>query len=1426
MLQSERLSCPVCGEPVTTSVAGLCPRCLLRTDPGGATNPDARQGADDAAGAPSDVASHTLPLSPGEGTPGVVHVPSDDGSSSAQQPSTDGIVPSGPAARLELFEQIGRGGMGVVLRARDPDLRRELAVKVLRDDLRHSPEMVRRFVEEAQIAGQLQHPGIVPIHELGRFDDDRPFFTMKLVKGRTLSQLLAEAKTSDAGKARALSIFEQVCQTVAYAHAHGVIHRDLKPSNVMVGRFGEVQVMDWGLAKVLARGSVSEPSEPSEPETVIATARSLSDSDLSRAGSVLGTPSYMAPEQARGDVDAVDERSDVFALGSILCEILTGFPAFTGRRTVDIQRKAAEGNLKPAWDRLDACGADAELLALARDCLAPERDGRPRDAGVLAARLSAYLAGVQERLRAAEVARGAESARAEEATRTAEVARAQVRAEQRARRLTAALAVAGVGLVAIGGGAAAWFQRQDAHRAATTALLVNNALNEAKRREGEARSLARNDPAGWDAALAEAHRAADLLEQGRASTALRGRVSTVLAELTEQRHEAAERAKLLQVDRKLLDDLDQARNSAFLDLTAVDQGYTEAFLNAGLAVDQSRPDAVGAWVASRPNRAEIAVYLDDWAHIRRYIKLRPDQYHDIDLVAAARVADPDDPWRDRLRAAHNDPTALRSLADNEPDLEEQTARSLHLLAIGLKDEARDLERAIRVLRIALRRFPNHFWINVEMSICMDAKVKAAKSPAERDRWRAEHVRFMTAAIVSRPQSHSVRIALGDLLVSMGRPDEALELYRGATRLVYNGPHPYTRLGLALREQRKIVEAEAAFREALQITPGDSRAHMELGNILRDQGKLDSSVAELRKAVELAPEASIIRFYLGASYAVQGKLDDAIAAYRETFRLERKRNHVGDVPFALAKLYHTVGRPDDALAVLTEALRLKPDSIRAHDYAAEILLSQGRRAEALEHDAEAFRLDPMNDFRGFRLAVLYLAAGDDAGYRRHCLAMLDRYGNMTNGSWASRAGLSCLLSNKPVELKQATQLAKLYLDPSKVLKPGTLEHAWAYMNVALAEYRNGRFDEALELLQAIKAPSKVIRLRTDALLAMSYLALGLEDEGRRRLAECQKILAAGVDAFGKDTAWHEWLLFERFCHEAEALLRRGTAVPADRSAGASAVGVDSARVNTLVQAGRINEAIAEYREAVVRKPDDALAERDLGEFLAGRGKWEDAAKSLERVAELDPADARLWFEIASLHLALGNDAAYRRCCLAMLERFGSKVPLAIGHTVKSCMLSPTPVAFDKVFALAKQEYERARSGSPKAAHHGWWECDWALAQYRAGHFDDAANHCKKCRGAGGLMGLEAECLLAMCYQRLGLKREAARLLSACRATLRSAAERPAGWGQDWVDYLSCELFCREAESLIGDDPARPPGATAPAPPDSGPSANPPAPGNKP
>src|SRR5262249_40937307 len=157
--------------------------------------------------------------------------------------------------------------------------------------------LLRRFVEEAQVGGQLQHPGIVPVYDVGRLDDGRPFIAMKLIHGRTLAALLAERADPKQDLPRLVGVFAQVCQTLAYAHSKGIIHRDLKPGNIMVGAFGEVQVMDWGLAKVLRPQHRTQAFAPAKEASAIRTVRSATQGAESHPGTVLGTPAYMAPEQ-------------------------------------------------------------------------------------------------------------------------------------------------------------------------------------------------------------------------------------------------------------------------------------------------------------------------------------------------------------------------------------------------------------------------------------------------------------------------------------------------------------------------------------------------------------------------------------------------------------------------------------------------------------------------------------------------------------------------------------------------------------------------------------------------------------------------------------------------------------------------------------------------------------------------------------------------------------------------------------------------------------------------------------------------------------------------------------------------------------------------------------------------------------------------
>ena len=221
-----------------------------------------------------------------------------------------------------LLDKLGAGGMGGVFRVEDTALGRQVALKVI-GIVDSSGEFGARLLREAKIIAQLEHPGIVPVHDVGTLPDGRVFYTMKLVQGRRLDQFRDELGRIP----ERLRTFQKICEAVSFAHAHQVLHRDLKPQNIMVGPFGEVLVMDWGLAKLLDAGI----SAPSPSRGIRLEQQPTSDTDPADAetahGAVLGTPGYMAPEQARGEVETLGPRADVYSLGAVLKFLIDG----TGR---------------------------------------------------------------------------------------------------------------------------------------------------------------------------------------------------------------------------------------------------------------------------------------------------------------------------------------------------------------------------------------------------------------------------------------------------------------------------------------------------------------------------------------------------------------------------------------------------------------------------------------------------------------------------------------------------------------------------------------------------------------------------------------------------------------------------------------------------------------------------------------------------------------------------------------------------------------------------------------------------------------------------------------------------------------------------------------------------------------------------------------
>jgi serine/threonine-protein kinase len=312
-----------------------------------------------------------------------------------------------PEERYDVLDVLGTGSMGEVVRVRDKKLERVVAMKTMHDELAKDQTLVARFIEEAQATAQLQHPGVIPLMDLGQMSDGRYFFTMKEVKGRTLNDIILElhensryrkqwSETYDGWSfQRLVGAFRRVCDALAYAHSRGVIHRDLKPENVMLGDFGEVLVLDWGLVKVTGDGEFDDQ---------VVSYRAQEDRFATVDGAVIGTPMYMSPEQALGNA-IVDSRSDVYSLGSLLYEILSGRPPYEGTDYIEIMDKLltqppppllySQEELQQLYARnpymqLSPPPPEA-LVTVCMKAMAREPDDRYQDASQLATAIGAWL---------------------------------------------------------------------------------------------------------------------------------------------------------------------------------------------------------------------------------------------------------------------------------------------------------------------------------------------------------------------------------------------------------------------------------------------------------------------------------------------------------------------------------------------------------------------------------------------------------------------------------------------------------------------------------------------------------------------------------------------------------------------------------------------------------------------------------------------------------------------------------------------------------------------------------------------------------------------------------------------------------------------------------------------------------------------------
>ncbi len=840
----------------------------------------------------------------------LAHVPpaGDPGTTGPYSPHAAGSdsvgAPSEVGRRFRVLRPHAEGGLGKVSVARDEELHREVALKEIKEHHADHPESRARFLVEAEITGGLEHPGIVPVYGLGAYADGRPFYAMRFIKGDSLKDAIQhfhETKGPLNGGPRALELrqllgrFNDVCDAIGYAHSRGVLHRDLKPGNVMLGKYGETLVVDWGLAKPVGR-----PDETHDGEEPTLRPASAGDAAPTQYGQAIGTPAYMSPEQAAGKLDELGPATDVYSLGATLYCLLTGRAPFErGDLGVMLPRVQRGDFPRPRQVRRDVPRA-LEAVCLKAMALRPQdRYATPRD---LAADVEKWLAD-------------------EPTTAYREPWRVRAwRWVKRHRTAVSATAAAAVAVLALGSVLLWSFlsQRWELVRQTTAELDSVRDLRD-QGRFGEARS-----------AMA---RAEHLLTLGDPAG-------------------VAGRARQARKDLEMAAELDEApllasrstRKGGY-EKEAVVRRYRELF--RGYGIDPAVPDPAEAASRIRASdlREQLVVALDFWASW-----LPPRDVEWARLVETAGRADGDQVRRG-LRAAwaQADGQALQRQLEGRDLSSLQPTTSAAIAEVFMQQGS--VSRAEQVLRAVQQVHPNDFYVNHVLYEVLD------ESPAHRDE-ALGFLRTAVAVKPDSPGVHNnlgtllaevgrreeaeaeyrraIRIQddnalahnnLGLLLNGSGRRKEAEAEYRRAIRIEDDLALAHNNLGVLLYYTDRREEAEAEYRRAIQIQDDYAEAHNNLGNLLDDAGRRDEAEAEYRRAIQIQDDLALAHYNLGLLLAKDaGRPEEAEKEYHRAIQI---KDDYAEAHNNLGALLGGLGRQEEAEREVRRALQIKDDLAEAH-----------------------------------------------------------------------------------------------------------------------------------------------------------------------------------------------------------------------------------------------------------------------------------------------------------------------------------------------------------------------------------------------------------------------------------------------------------------------------------------------------------------
>jgi tetratricopeptide (TPR) repeat protein/tRNA A-37 threonylcarbamoyl transferase component Bud32 len=1204
---------------------------------------------------------------------------------------------------------LGRGGMGVVFKARHLRLNRVVALKMLLAGTYARVEELTRFRREAEAVATLRHPNIVQVHDAGEVAG-RPYFTMEYLEGGSLAQFLAGKPLPPH---RAAGLAATLASAVQFAHQSGFIHRDLKPANVLLTADGVPKITDFGLARSIAAGPA-----------------------VTRSGDFLGTPSYMAPEQAAGHASAVGPAADIYALGAVLYEMLTGRPPFDGHSSVaTIQKVVAEEPTPPS--RFNAqVPRDLETICL--KCLQKDPARRYGSAQDLADDLHRFLDGKPVLARPIGLL---------------ERAGKWVRRRPAAALFIAALLV--MSGAAIGTGV--WMlQKEDERRFAK------------EQRQGQAR----------DALETALQRAGDLMREERWKEALvvLDDASPHLAEADAPDMEA--RRKQAQADCGVADAMQTARESypllpgASLDYKQRAGEFLKVFEQVGLSVDGDA-ETLSVRIRSSAIREQLVAALDDRAVVAFMLGDRPLAER---FLAIARLADPGSPWRDRFRdlsvwrtdQLHD--LAATAFTSSPPPTEHQLA----LLALLLRSHGAP-GASDQLLGEACRRQPRNFWVQREMgnALAMHHKDKEAAG-------------YFRVAVSLRPDNAGVHEGLGLCLFRLGQLDDAIAACRHAVKASPDSAPIRAGLIEVLTKAGYWKEADAEFRLAIERDRNNYLAPHQLAHDLVLAGRPDEALSPARRATEIAPNVPATHILLAAVYKALARHDDAVKTYRAVPFLSKHTF----AELGLAQELAALGRWEEALAVFQSAADHNPVVATYSHEMGVILRAHGKPAEAVRAFQEAATKNSQDPPTWIGLAGSLLDLGRFAEARAAVESSL-KLPNITDTERrALQRRLRLCNALLPLEAKLQPILDGIErpddAPTQRALAEWCLKHK--RLPATAADLYASAFAAQPPLANDLDASN-----RFHAACAAALAGCGVSEDAtpldERRRTELRRQALDWLTA--EHDAWAER-------HRLGKPGNRRAAAAAVRtwltSEDLACVRDERALAQLPAEEGPAWQALWEKVATLAAR--DPAAKFDQARAHVTRTEWEKAARCYAEGMELEPTESGdLWFEYAAAQLLAGDREGYRRTCAHMLARCQPAGPMRPFLVARACTLAPDSTDdLQQPVRLALAELTRSESEFWALTERGALEVRAGKPGFAAAYLEKSL----ATDGRPGRAVLNW-LWLALAYQKVGSLVEARRWLDKAANWLDQQGGRmpleDQYMGSHLHNWLEAHVLRQEAEALL-------------------------------